>query len=194
MNHPPHLGAKTACAAGLLCLMAACVGTPGARYYTLAVLAPPPAGARTDLTLGVGAVRVARHLRQPAMIRRTSAYELRHCEFDLWAEPLEDSIASVTAENLARLTAARRVLLSPWSAADAPERQLTLTVEACELNPKGQAELRLRWELRDAAGTLIEAASTNLCEPAGDDIANLAPALSRALLTFARNLTPALEH
>jgi len=183
------IGTATVC---LLCLLAGCLRAPGARYYTLAALAPAPTGATTEATLGVGPVRVSRHLRQPAMIRRTSAFEVRHCEFDLWADPLEEDIPTVIADNLARLTGAGRVLRSPWPAAETPKRQISLAVEACELNPDGQAELRVRWEVRDPAGTLLDGATATLREPAEGDIGQLAAAVSRALLTLSRDLAAAV--
>lgn len=180
-------------AAALVGLAAGCRhSSPRTRYYTLAVLAPPAsAGTRAAPSLGVGPIRLARHLRQAALVRRTSTYELRYCEGHLWAEPTEDAIGRVLAANLALLTGSSRVTRHPWRPSESPERRIALDIDAFELAPDGAAELRGRWEVRDASGALLAAGPIDLRGPADGQIGNLAAALSQALLELSRALAEA---
>jgi uncharacterized lipoprotein YmbA len=191
-----HSPDRLAVAAALcaLCLLSGCARSGQTRYYTLVALAPAASAAPTaERVLGVGPVRVSRHLREGAMVRRTDAYQLRHCDFDLWAEPVEDGVPRVLAANLGQLTGTRRVARYPWRSAETPERQVAIDLEAFELAADGQAELRARWELRDAAGTLLDSGTTTVREPADGRVDALAAALSRALLGLSRDLAAALS-
>jgi uncharacterized protein len=175
-------------------LLGGCARSAPTRQYTLLPLAEASAPqASSTLTLGIGPVRLPQHLRQPALVRRHSAYSLTYGDFNVWADPLEELVVEVLAENLTRLHAARRVERYPWRAGETPDRQVSLEITAFELAADGQADLAARWELRDARGALLEAGQTLQREPAGGLIANLPEALSRALLAFSRELALDLQ-
>ena len=177
--------------AGLLAalLAAGCASATATRHNTLVPLAPAaPPGMTSERSLGVGPVRLPPYLRQAALVRRSSAYRVAYSDVDVWADPLEESVTDVVAENLARLTGARRVVRHPWRPSDAPERQIALDIRAFELALDGQAELAVRWELRDAHGALLEAGEATRREPANGRTGDLAEALSRALLALSHDL------
>lgn len=181
-------GAVVAALAAAL-LAAGCASATATRHNTLVPLAQTaPPGVISERSLGVGPVRLPPYLRPASLVRRTSAYRVAYSDVDVWADPLEESVTEVVAENLARLTGAHRVGRHPWRPSDAPERQLVLDIRAFELAQDGQAELAVRWELRDAHGALLEAGEAAQRQPANGQTRDLAEALSRALLALSRDL------
>ena len=194
MNRLQRASIVGVAALGVALWLTGCMTSAPTHHYTLTALAPPPPpGLETERTLGVGPLRLPLHLRQSALVRRTSAYRVTYGDFDLWADPVEDGVTEILMENLARLTGARRVVRHPWRPNEAPDRQLALEITAFELAADGQAELTARWEIRDAHGSLLESGETSRSESAGGQLDALAEALSRALLALSRDLAAALS-
>lgn len=192
MNPVRRAGGLAMTTLGAAILLAGCLTSAPTRHYTLQPLAPTgtPTGTLTR-TLGVGPLRLPQHLRQAALVRRVSDYRVTYGDFDLWADPLEDRLAEVLVENLARLTGARRVLRFPWRVDEVPDRQISLEITSCEMTPEGDAELSVHWDLRDGRGVLLESGDTSRREPARGEMEALAEALSRALLALSRDLAAA---
>jgi uncharacterized lipoprotein YmbA len=190
----PCFGGLAVATALLPMILAGCARSGQTRYYTLAALAPATAApVAAGPSLGLGPVRASRHLRQAAMVQRTTVFQLRLRDFDLWGEPVEEGIGNAVAANLGQLTGAQRIVRYPWRPTEVPDRHVSLQIEAFELAADGQAELRARWEVRDASGTLVAAGTTTVLEPANGRIDELAAALSRALLTLSRELAAAVS-
>ncbi len=184
---------KAALAAfGAVVMASGCVRSGVTRYYTLAALAPSGPAVPTAPALGVGPLRLPQYLRQDAMVVRAEPHRLEYRDADLWAEPPEDAVAAVLRENLARLTGTPAVLRYPWRLENAPPRQVSVDITAFELSGGSEALLAVRWELRDAAGSLLHAGSTAYREPAEHGIDSLAEALSRALLRLSQDIAAAI--
>jgi uncharacterized lipoprotein YmbA len=125
-------------------LVAGCGSTPENRYYTLSV-EPPTVAAPTvprcmvDLTLA--AVRLPGVTDRSQLVVRTGPQTVDIREFDRWAEPLDQMVRRILAEDLAtRLGSFNR---SP-RAAD-PERRLFVAVDEFMAAESGVSRLTGRW-------------------------------------------------
>src|SRR5262245_66066254 len=86
--------------------LGACASTPS-RFYILNALTASDTMAATageqGPVIGVGPIMLPKYLDRPQIVTRASRNQLTLGEFDRWAEPLQDNVTSVLAENLARL-------------------------------------------------------------------------------------------
>lgn len=180
------LAALAACAAG--CTLLAPAPDPS-RFYVLAAAGGAASGS-SELALGVGPVRLAGYLAVPEIQVRASATEVRRGGVDRWAEPLEEGIVRVLAQDLSALLGTREVVLFPWYAEQRPACQVQLFVRRFELEPDGSGLLEVRYEVTDLAGSRgHRVRDVELRRPAaGADTAASVAALSEALSGLAEQI------
>lgn len=90
-------------------ILAACAVTQAPNYYLLSPIpgsGPPERDRVPCITIGMQPVEVPRYLERPQIVVRENVNELEISEFDLWAEPLKNTITRVIVENLETLTCA----------------------------------------------------------------------------------------
>ena len=63
----------------------------------------PGTAAAQGPVIGVGPITVPKYLDRPQIVTRSGRNQLALGEFDRWAEPLQDNVLRVLAENLAFL-------------------------------------------------------------------------------------------
>lgn len=129
----------------LALLLSACAGRNApTRYYLLQPMAAAGAGGGS-LVLGVGPVVLARYLNRDAMVAGVGGGELRLAESDHWAEPLQDNVAQVLEENLARLLGAGQVLSHPWGHDGPVDLQAEVEIGLFHAEADGGVRLQARW-------------------------------------------------
>jgi uncharacterized lipoprotein YmbA len=135
-------------------------------------------------------VHLAAYLAVPEIQVRASATEVRRGTVDRWAEPLEDGIARVLAQDLSAILGTREVVLFPWYAEQRPDCQVQVSVRRFELEPDGSGLLEARYEVTDLggrAGHLVR--DLEVRRPAaGSDTAASVAALSEALGALAEQI------
>ncbi len=101
----------------LAIVLGGCASTPPTRLF---VLSAPPGSEKTEnpgsdpcFALAIGPVRIPSHMSQPEILTRIGPNEVRADEFAKWAEPLDENISRVLAENLASLLCVRAITLFP---------------------------------------------------------------------------------
>ena len=159
------------------------------RFYVLSALGAG-AAAESDLALGVGPVRLPGYLAVSEIQVRASATELRRSSVDRWAEPLEEGIARVLAQNLSAELGTRDVVLFPWYAGESPRYQVQLSVRRFELDPDGSGVLEARYEVSELAGKrspVIRDVELRQA-PASGGVAASVAALSETLAELARRV------
>ncbi|MBN2450067.1 MAG: membrane integrity-associated transporter subunit PqiC [Lentisphaeria bacterium] len=175
----------------LLPMLAGCARSGPARYYTLTPLASPAPAASPGPVLRIRRVSVPVHLRQAALVVRESPTRLRYAEFDLWAQPVEDGLPEVLADNLARLTGAQ-VVADPLSRpSPTPAWEVHVGVRSFEMAADGTAHFAAAWELRAPGGGVAASGTSEAREPVQDGIGGLPQALSRAVLRLSEELAAA---
>jgi uncharacterized lipoprotein YmbA len=175
-------------AAFLLC--AGCVElggqTPASRFYLLAALAELHE-APGDVGLGLGPIRTPAYLDRPQIVTRRGEHRLEVAPFDRWAEPLDESVARVTAINLARLLGTERVQRHPWR--DSRAVELAVELDVLRFDGRWGDSVTLEALYRVQARGVSLQRSARIAEPlAGRDYAELARAMSRALARLASEI------
>lgn len=149
-----HVARSMLLLGGLALLLGGCWSSAPTRLYLLTALAdaervPPRAGAAGPLILGVGPVTLPRYLDRPQIATRAGPHELRLGEFDQWAEPLQENVTRVLAENLARGLGTEEVLRHPWPRAAPVAYQVVVEVTRFDSTMGAESVLTARWQLVD---------------------------------------------
>ena len=136
--------------------LGACADTPS-RFYLLNTLTASEtvlatAAARGPV-IGVGPVTVPKYLDRPQIVTRVGRNQLALGEFDRWAEPLQDNIFRVLAQNLMRLIPTDQILLHPWPRSATLDYQVSVEVLQFDGWFGGESTLLARWSILDRAST-----------------------------------------
>ena len=98
--------------------------------------------------IGIGPIEIADYLNRSQIIDNQSNNSLNMADNAFWAEPLDKSIARVTALNLTQANNARNFVYFPWRSDSKPRYSIRVRVD--ELSRTGnQAKLSANWELMD---------------------------------------------
>lgn len=98
--------------------------------------------------IGIGPIEIADYLNRSQIIDNQSNNSLNMADNAFWAEPLDKSIARVTALNLTQANRARNFVYFPWRSDSKPRYSIRVRVD--ELSRTGnQAKLNANWELID---------------------------------------------
>lgn len=179
--------------AGALLLVAACAASPPVRYYALEASPPEESATRTGRILVVGPVTIPEYLQRPQLVRRTPGSVLDVDDFHRWAEPLEDAVPRVLAQNL-------DVLGTDFAATPAPARgvdvdwRLNAAVLSFEPDASATVGLVVQWSITDRAGSRTVPWRTDryrAAAPAREPGA-VADAMSELLARFAADVAAAL--
>jgi uncharacterized lipoprotein YmbA len=163
------------------------------RYYVLA--APFSGNAQTASSaplVGLGPIALPGYLDRNLLVTRLHNNELKVSLHDHWAEPLDHAFAATLRQAVAARIGADRVVLFPWQHAREPAWIVTLDVERFErVAGRGEeAELWVRFEVRDAARAEVVAAQTlRIQEPVhGGTTEAAVAALSSVLVTLGHRI------
>jgi len=169
-----------------------CASTPP-RFYTLSADLAPAALA-PNVSVVVGPVSIPAQVDRPQMVLTEGPNRVRLDEYNRWASPLEDAIASVVAEDLASLLGTPRVTLYPDTASTDADYRVRIEVQQFESVPGSTATLSAVWTISRTEDGRTETGRTRVREPApGPGYEDLAAAHSRALGRLSRDLASTLE-
>ena len=135
----------------LAVLLAGCVGSPSARYYTLQsdLQATTPSTQRVDYQIEVVPVSVPQQADQPQIMLREDqgGGALTPMYSDRWSAPLADEIRSALADRLTRQLGSLDVqTLTP--APDVPVWRIQVDVQRFDMVVGGPARLDATWRVR----------------------------------------------
>lgn len=182
------------CLLALSLVVAGCTSAP-TRFY---VLTPLQVGAAVDgvegLTLGIDPVRLPTLLDRPHIVMRIDDNERRLAEFARWAEPLDENVTRVLAENLSALLGNEQIVRLPSVRAVAIDRRLVVDVLRFDATPGTEAVLEVRWRLYDpnTGAMLLTRHETHASPVGGDDHGSVVSAMSEVLAEFSRGVAAAL--
>ena len=188
-------------AISLLSLLLLCGCTSKSpNYYVLHSLQSEAPNVRvtkseSDLTIGVGPVKIPEYLDRPEMTTRSSPDSLQFAEFDKWAEPLEKNLARVLAENLSILLSTDRVVVFPWPGSMHVLYQVTVDVAQMEYAPDGKALLVAGWSVfgNDGQKLLAIKRSRIIVPVQSTGFEAIAAAQSRAVGDMSREIAACIE-
>lgn len=194
MNYPksPALPLGMLALLGAL-LVSGCVPTSAPmRFFVLTPIeANGAAGlAPDDRSVLLGPLRMPGYLDRPQLMTRRSDGELILHELDRWAAPLEEMLVQTLADNLMRLTGSEQILAYPTAARADVALRITGQVLRFDTDTDGTAVLRVQWQLKSAAGKLLDPPQTAeyRAQADGTETAMRVAALSKVLGEFAKDL------
>ena len=130
--------------------LAGCVASPPTNFYMLAPMIPPaeesPAAmGKGQTVIAIMNVLIPTYLDRNQIVTRLNETEYGLAEFDQWAEPINDNLTRVIAQNLSRLLAAEAVDVFP--AAKEVPHEYSIGVEVIRLDGKLDDHVTLiaRW-------------------------------------------------
>ena len=184
--------------------LTSCAVSDTTQYYTLdqiiarraesQVRASPPesstAGAR-DLAIGIGPVFMPGYLARIQIVTRTGTDQVHISVFNRWAEPLEDGIARILADEIGARVPTDRIVIFPWRGvvAQALHYQVVVAVMRFDGPQGGDITLDTRWRILGREGNELAFRRTTLTEPAGaPGYEPMIAAMHRALVTLGQEI------
>lgn len=141
----------------ILLMISGCVSavtSPQARFYTLRSLRDQAqkieAPALKGAIIGLGPLKLPAYLDRPQIVTQGSSNELVLAEFHRWAEPLEDAILRVVAENLLSIFPETNTLLYPWSYYEPVKYQVSIEIISIEAKLENEVRLCINWSALNA--------------------------------------------
>src|SRR5262245_967225 len=181
----------------LACALGACGTTPPSRFYALEPMpeAAHPGADAGALSVNVGPVVVAEGLDRAEMVTRLGPNQLDLREYERWAEPLDENILRVLAENLSVVLGSQRIGTIPDSETHEASWLVTVNVLAFEAGTDGKATLAARWRLYKPGETAPSTTrkSVLVAPLPSQDGAGIAAAMSSNLAALARDIAAALQ-
>jgi uncharacterized protein len=182
---------------GSLLGLGACANTPS-RFYMLNPLTASEtvlatAAARGPV-VGVGPISVPKYLDRPQIVTRASRNQLDLGEFDRWAEPLQDNILRVLAQNLMLLIPTDDVLLRDWPRSASLDYQVRVEVLHFDGWLGGGSILVALWSILDAAEQPLMSQRASLNVPVGGrDYEAIVIAMNQMVDTLSRDIAAAIQ-
>ena len=108
----------------------------------------PAANSEINPLIGIGPIEVADYLNRAQIIDNQANHSLNMADNAFWAEPLDKSIARVTALNLTQVNSARNFVYFPWRSDSKPRYSIRVRVDELS-RTANHAKLNATWELMD---------------------------------------------
>ncbi len=183
--------------------LAGCLGGPSAptNFYMLSPWSPSQAGTATAsaegrIRIGLATVVVPEYLNRNEIVVNLDNTVYRLAEFNQWAEPLNDNLTRVLAENLTNLLRGDSIDVFLASDSSIPtDYRLEVDVLRLDGNLGGQVALISQWALLEAEeDELILMRRSKYQEPAADNTyKGLVLAQSRTVEKLSRDIAAAIK-
>ncbi len=183
--------------------LTACLGGPSAptNFYMLSPLSPSQAGASAAtaegrIRIGLVTVVVPEYLNRNEIVVNLDNTVYRLADFNQWAEPLNDNLTRVLAENLTNLLRDESIDVFLASDSSIPaDYRLEVDVLRLDGNLGDQATLVAQWALLGAEeDELILMRRSEYQEPAADNTyKELVMAKSRTIEKLSRDMAVAIK-
>jgi uncharacterized lipoprotein YmbA len=200
LNLPMNQSARrmlTAAIMAMTAVMAGCASAPS-HFYTLNATATGGGEALADCVVVVGPLTVAGAVDRPELATVASANQMEFDEFDRWAEPIGENIASAVSANLGTLLGTVHTASAPVPGMG-PAYHVAMRIEHFEQvrgtgKMAGEALVEVLWTLRTPADRSVRSERSVIREPvATDDSEALVAAYSRALADVSAEIAKAIR-
>lgn len=188
---PRIIAAATLCA--LAALTIGCASTPASRFYTLSATSGPAAPS-SDLSIAVGPVTVPAMVDRPQIVVSMGSNRVRLEEFDRWAEPLQNNIARVVADNLVQMLGTPRVFSAAQTSSVDADYRAAIDVQSFQSAPAEAAILDAVWSVRRTKDGKVETGRTTVRETVQEKSYDaLAAGHSRAVARLSNDIANAVR-
>lgn len=177
----------------ILCAAAACGTSPRARFYTLDAVAVADGAPAATYSVAVGPVTVPAAVDRYELVVQTAPNRVAFDEFNRWASPLDDGIASAVAQDLGVLLGTPHVVAGVYPPID-PTYRVRIDVQRFESAPGKEVLIDAAWIVVAAKSKSTRSGRTVAREPvAGHELDGVAAAHSRALATVSADIARAIR-
>lgn len=147
-----------------------------------------------EISIGVGPVSLPQYVNRRQIVTGNTRNELYRASFAQWAEPLEDNLTRVLAENLSVLLSTARVIPFPWQGFAPIDYQVVVGVTRFLGEPGGEVSLEALWSIvgTDGRSVVVSRQSSVREQAGGQDYEALAAAMSRAVAALSRDIAEAI--
>ena len=184
-------------AAALFALVGCGATTPPPTFYQLEEPASIMlSGLERGIAVGVGPVNMPAYLDRPQIVTRAAAHRLELSEFNVWAEPLMESIPRVIIVNLSNMLQSTRVFLLPRRDTAIPlSYRVTLAIARFDGKLGGDVQLVARWIMYKGEGEYPLMTKISIIAEAsgGSGYENLITAQNRALKKLSQEIADAIK-
>lgn len=98
-------------------------------------------------SIGIGPLHFPAYLDRPQIVTRISPNELSYAEFDHWAEPLQNDVVRVLAENISRLICTKAIAIYPWKRSSHIDYQVDIEIVRMDGKLGGNVVLLTQWAI-----------------------------------------------
>ncbi|MDP9143957.1 MAG: PqiC family protein, partial [Actinomycetota bacterium] len=175
----------------------ACTSMPS-RFYILNSLSASETttamAAEQGPVIGVGPITIPKYLDRPQIVTRAGSNQLALAEFDRWAEPLQDNLARVLAENLALLIPTDQILLYAWPRSATLDYQVMVEVLHFDGWLGSESRLLALWSILDGAELTLWSQRATLNAPvSGREYEAMVVAMNQLIEWLSRDLASAIH-
>ena len=138
--------------AAVALLLGACGSSPPVRYYSLEqidVVAKPDAA--DSKIVGLGPFRVPNYLRRAQIVTRGSGADVNINDFARWAEPLDQAVHGIVANNVDSLLADIIVVAFPYISTVDVNYVVVGRIDRFDVGADGDAVMIVQWGLVDSS-------------------------------------------
>ena len=96
---------------------------------------------------GIGPVDLPEYVNRLQIVARSTPDQLLISSFDLWAEPLSESVPRMLGENLSRLLCTKEILLFPWKPPLVPDYRVEVEMLKMDGTLGGTVSLEAWWSV-----------------------------------------------
>lgn len=169
----------------LLALLSGCMGG-GVKdqFYMLessGIGSSPSVFGKAGPRIGLGPVKIPAYLDRPQIVTSGAGHEYHLSDTHRWAERLDENIARVLSEDLARLVPTDRVSVYPWPRDARLDAQVSLQIQEFHADISGTARLIALWTVRPSHAESIGKRFECTMPFAGDDYVRIVEAENKCL-------------
>jgi uncharacterized lipoprotein YmbA len=185
--------------AAVALLLGACGSSPPVRYYSLEqidVVAKPDAA--DSKIVGLGPFRVPNYLRRAQIVTRGSGAVVNINDFARWAEPLDQAVHGIVANNVDGLLADIIVVAYPYITTVDLDYVVVGRIDRFDVGADGDAVMIVQWGLVDASRDETQIApqrhryTARASNP--DDPGSIATAMSDILTQLSHDIAKGLDN
>ncbi|SHO47002.1 PqiC family protein [Desulfopila aestuarii] len=172
--------------------------TPAINYFSLLSLEQLGSTVKladsSELKIGIGPVTLAEALSRSQIATRMKGNQFAFDEYNRWAGPLEENLATTIGNNLVFLLGAGGVDYYPWRQYFRPTHRIVIAVERLDGELGAEAVLEVRWSVvsPDGKKTLKEKRSVYRRTMAGSGYPDLVMEESLLVGDLCREIAQAL--
>jgi len=188
---------RTLMIAAALLAVAGCATTPPPTFYQLEEPASTQlTGLERGIAIGVGPVTMAAYLDRPQIVSRAEAHKLVLSEFNVWVEPLKESITRVIGVNLSNMMKTTRIFRYPRRDRTIPiAYRVAIDIARFDGKLGGNVQLLARWTLYSGQddNAILTRVSIITEASGGEGYEKMIAAQNRSLQKLSREIADAIK-